>query len=74
LGLGMRYQEAKTAHMPKETIEGADLAFAIGSTVLELVEQGELAKNALPLMLGMIDIICNDAPVQFLWNDFFAQS
>jgi len=74
LGLGMRYQEAKTAHMPEETIEGADLAFAIGPTVMELVEQGELAKNALPLMLGMIDIICNDAPVRFFWNDFFAQS
>lgn len=42
--------------------------------MLEFIEQGELAKNILPLLLGMIDIICNDAPVQFHWNDFFAQS
>jgi glycerol-3-phosphate dehydrogenase (NAD(P)+) len=74
LGLGMRYQEAKAAHMPEDTIEGADLAFAIGPTVQKLVEKGELNKEALPLLLRMIDIVCHDAPVQFPWNDFFAPS
>jgi glycerol-3-phosphate dehydrogenase (NAD(P)+) len=71
LGLGMRYQDAKASHMPEDTIEGADLALAIGPTVLNLVEQGQLAKNALPLMLRMIDVICNDALVRFPWDDFF---
>jgi glycerol-3-phosphate dehydrogenase (NAD(P)+) len=72
LGLGMRYQEAKVTHMLEDTIEGADLAHAVGPTVLYLVEHGQLDKNALPLLLRMIDIICNDALVQFLWDDFFA--
>jgi glycerol-3-phosphate dehydrogenase (NAD(P)+) len=71
LGLGMHYQEAKATHMPEDTIEGADLALAIGPTVLNLVEQGKLVENAVPLMLRMIDIVCNDALVQFPWDDFF---
>jgi glycerol-3-phosphate dehydrogenase (NAD(P)+) len=71
LGLGMRYQDAKASHMSEDTIEGADLALAIGPTVLNLVEQGKLDKNALPMMLRMIDVICNNAHVQFPWDDFF---
>lgn len=74
LGLGMRYQEAKAMHMAEDTIEGADLAFAIGPTVLKLVEQGELAEGAIPLLLKMIRIVCDDAPVMFPWNEFFARS
>ena len=71
LGLGMRYQEAKDAHMPEDTIEGADLALAIGPTIMNLVGQGKLAESAVPLMLTMIDVICNGALVQFPWDDFF---
>jgi glycerol-3-phosphate dehydrogenase (NAD(P)+) len=73
LGLGMRYQEAKAAHMPEDTIEGADLAFSIGPTILNLIKKGELNKAALPLLLRMIDIVCNDAPIQYPWKEFFAR-
>jgi glycerol-3-phosphate dehydrogenase (NAD(P)+) len=73
LGLGMRYHDAKAAHMPEDTIEGADLAFAIGPTVTNLVEQGDLSKAALPLLLKMVDVIRNDAPVEFPWKDFFSR-
>lgn len=73
LGLGMRYQEAKAAHLPEDTIEGADLAFAIGPTIINLVKRGKLNGAALPLLLRMIDIVCHDAPVEFPWDDFFVQ-
>jgi glycerol-3-phosphate dehydrogenase (NAD(P)+) len=74
LGLGMRYEEAKATHMPEDTIEGADLAFAIGPTMQKLVEQGELAEGSIPLLRKMIEILCDDAPIMFPWNEFFARS
>jgi glycerol-3-phosphate dehydrogenase (NAD(P)+) len=73
LGLGMRYEEAKAQYLPGETIEGADLALAIGPTVKNLVYEGQLDARALPLMLHMIEIVCHDAPVSFPWDDFFAR-
>ncbi len=74
LGLGIPYKEAKATYMPDDTIEGADLAFAIGPTILNLIKQGELNRAALPLLLRTIDIVCNDAPVQYPWKEFFARS
>jgi glycerol-3-phosphate dehydrogenase (NAD(P)+) len=58
--------------MPEDTIEGAQLAQAIGPTVERLVAGGELDGQALPLLRLMIDIVCHDAPVQIPWDDFFA--
>jgi glycerol-3-phosphate dehydrogenase (NAD(P)+) len=74
LGLGMGYHDAKAAHMPEDTIEGADLSLAIGPTVMNLVQQGELSEAALPLLLKMVDVINHNATVEFPWNDFFARS
>jgi glycerol-3-phosphate dehydrogenase (NAD(P)+) len=73
LGLGMRYQDAKAAYLPEDTIEGADLAYAIGPTIINLVKQGKLSGAAIPLLLRMIDIVCRDAPVQFPWDEFFVR-
>ncbi len=72
LGQGVPYSVAKREYMPDETIEGAQLAQAIGSTVEALTAQGVLDRAALPLMLKMIDIVCHDAPVEFPWDSFFA--
>lgn len=72
LGLGMRYSQGKAKYMPNDTIEGASLALAIGSTVETMIQQGNLDAKALPLLCTMIDIVCHDAPVNIPWDDFFA--
>ncbi len=72
LGLGLRYSQAKAQHMPDDTIEGAELALAIGPTLEAMVERGELDGAALPLLRAMVDIVCHDAPVRIPWDEFFA--
>lgn len=74
LGQGISFSVAKRDHMPDDTIEGAQLAQAIGPTVEALMAKGELDAEALPLMSKMIDIVCHDAPVEFPWDSFFAGS
>lgn len=71
LGLGMRYEEAKTQFMVDDTIEGAELAFAIGPTIEAMIERGDLDGAALPLLQTMIDIVCHGAPVQIPWDSFY---
>lgn len=72
LGLGMPYSEAKSKYMADVTIEGAQLAEAIGPTVKNLITQGTLDGRALPLLQTMIEIVCHDAPVDIPWDAFFA--
>ena len=72
LGQGLPYSVAKSQWMPDDTIEGAQLAQAIGPTVEALFDQGLLDRTALPLLARMIEIVCHDAPVEFPWDAFFA--
>jgi glycerol-3-phosphate dehydrogenase (NAD(P)+) len=72
LGLGMPYSQAKARYMADETIEGAELALAIGPTLEALVERGELDGAALPLLRTMVAIVCHDASVMIPWDEFFA--
>ncbi len=74
LGLGMPYSEAKAQHMFDITIEGAELALAIGPEIETLIQQGELDGATLPLMRMMIDIVCHDASVRIPWDEFFAET
>ncbi len=71
LGLGMSYEDAKANYMPDETIEGAELAFAIDPTVQAMIDQGEFNHTALPLLTTMIDIVCQNAVVKMPWDEFF---
>jgi len=71
LGSGMRYEEAKARHMADDTIEGAELALAIGDTIEAMIERGDLEGASLPLLRTVIDIVCHDAPVVFPWDRFF---
>ncbi len=71
LGLGMPYSQAKAKHMPLDTIEGAELAGAIGPTVEAMIARGELNGPALPLLQAMINIVCHDAAIQIPWDKFF---
>jgi glycerol-3-phosphate dehydrogenase (NAD(P)+) len=67
----MPYARAKAEHMPNESVEGAMLAEAIGDTVHAMIRTGALDAGRLPLMLRVIDIVCNGAPVDIPWEAFF---
>jgi glycerol-3-phosphate dehydrogenase (NAD(P)+) len=71
IGLGMTYRQAKTQHMPEDTVEGAELALAIGPTIEVLVSQRELDGAALPLLRAVIDIVCHEKPPHIAWEEFF---
>jgi len=72
LGLGMHYTDAKVQQMPHDTIEGAELALAIGPTVVAMIYENKLDPNKIPLLHTMVKIVCNDEVAQIPWDDFFA--
>jgi glycerol-3-phosphate dehydrogenase (NAD(P)+) len=72
LGLGVYYTDAKKKYMPAETVEGAELALAIGPTIEKMIYAGKLDGKRLPLLHAMIEIVCNDMPARIPWDDFFA--
>ncbi len=71
LGSGLRYRQAKSEHMPDDTIEGAELALVIGSTVKQLTEDGTIDKDAVPLALCIVEAICDNQPLQIPWDLFY---
>jgi glycerol-3-phosphate dehydrogenase (NAD(P)+) len=72
LGLGQAFSQAKAQHMADDTVEGAELAHAIGPTIKALIARGDLEGSALPLLNCIIDIVCHDTPVAILWDRFFS--
>lgn len=71
LGSGLTYTEAKSRHMPEDTVEGAELALSIGPALERLMSDGLLDRTALPLAQSIMDAICRDAPLHFTWKKFF---
>ncbi len=67
LGSGLRYSEAKKNHMADETVEGAELAQAIGPTLERLFSLGRLDRKAFPLAAAIIQAICHDLPMEIPW-------
>jgi glycerol-3-phosphate dehydrogenase (NAD(P)+) len=65
LGQGMTFGEAKKIKMPKDTIEGADLAMEIGSKIKK-----DFDNKTLPLMNSIIDTICDEVPLKVEWQNF----
>ena len=65
LGLGMTFKEAKMKKMPNYTIEGADLALEIGEKVKK-----DFDNKTLPLMITVINTICNEMPLTVEWKNF----
>ena len=65
LGQGMTYKEAKKTKMPNDTIEGADLALEIGSKL-----RSDFDIKTLPLMMSVINTICNEEPLKVNWKNF----
>lgn len=71
LGTGLLYSEAKTKHMAEDTVEGAELALTIGSTLGRLLDQKQIDKAALPLCITIMNAICDDILIQIPWNKFY---
>ena len=51
--------------MPNITVEGADLALEIGAKVKK-----DFDIKTLPLMIGMINTICEEKPLKVDWKNF----
>ena len=65
LGQGMTFQEAKKIKMPNITVEGADLALEIGPKIKK-----DFDTKKLPLMISVIDTICEEKPLKINWKSF----
>ena len=65
LGLGMKFKEAKKTKMPNITVEGADLALEIGAKVKK-----DFDIKTLPLMISMINTICEEKSLKVDWKNF----
>ena len=63
LGLGRSYSDAKASDMPDDTVEGAELARALGDTLERMVATGRLPGERLPLMAAVLDAINRDRPL-----------
>ena len=65
LGQGMVFKKAKKIKMPNDTVEGADLALEIGPKI-----KSDFDIKTLPLMISMINTICDEKPLTVEWNNF----
>ena len=65
LGQGMTFNEAKKTKMSHVTVEGADLALEIGAKVKK-----DFDSKTLPLMITMIDTICEEKHLKVDWKNF----
>ena len=63
LGEGYDYLTAKKKYMSNDTIEGAELALEIGPKILK-----EFEKDKFPLMIGLIESICNNKKLEINWK------
>jgi len=71
LGTGLLYREAKSRHMPGDTIEGAELALVIGKALQELIASGEIDGKAVPLGVAIVEAICENRPMHIPWEKFY---
>ena len=67
LGSGLTYREAQATHMADDTVEGAELALAVGPTLAEWCANGRLDPDTVPLSRALIDAICHDHPFAIPW-------
>jgi len=65
LGQGISYKEAKKTKMSNITVEGADLALEIGPKI-----KSDFDNKTLPLMINMIETICEGKPLKINWKNF----
>jgi len=68
LGSGLRYAQARAERIPHDTVEGAELARAIGPLLETQLESGALDRAKLPLAAAVIDAVCHDALFDLSWD------
>lgn len=71
LGCGLLYREAKSKHMPDDTVEGAELALVIGRTLKQLIKSRKIDGNEIPLAVRIVEAVCDNQPLQIPWNMFY---
>ena len=69
LGTGLLYREAKSRYMADDTVEGAELALVIGNTLKQLIENGKIVRNAVPLAASIVDAVCDNQPLLIKLNE-----
>ena len=62
LGDGYLYKKAKVKYMPNDTLEGAELAFELGSKILK-----QSYKEKFPLMYSLVDSIYHNKKFKIKW-------
>ena len=62
LGQGHLFKDAKEKFMKNITVEGAELAFAIGPKIIK-----EFDKNEFPLLISIIRCICKNEKLKINW-------
>ncbi len=70
LGAGWVYSRAKAERMAEDTVEGAELALAVGPTLEAMFDDGRLDPDDLPLTRAILRAIRDDVPLTFTWQDF----
>ena len=70
LGAGWVYSRAKAERMPADTVEGAELATAIGPALDAMQEDGRLDPADLPLTRAISRSIRADDPLTIPWRAF----
>jgi glycerol-3-phosphate dehydrogenase (NAD(P)+) len=70
LGAGELYSEIMAGPMHGETVEGAELALAIGPTLDRLCDDGRLPARQLPLARAVVRAISQDQPLDLPWQAF----
>ncbi len=71
LGRGNNFLDLQRSELRGQTVEGAELALAIGPAVEVLVRTGKLDGARIPLLRHMVQIICNEAAIELPWDKFF---
>jgi glycerol-3-phosphate dehydrogenase (NAD(P)+) len=74
LGKELRYKEAKSNHMPEDTVEGAELALAIGQTLKQWLADKKIDGHCIPLASKIVAAICDNQHLRIPWNLFYRDS
>ncbi|MFP4432268.1 MAG: hypothetical protein ACLFPV_13535, partial [Spirochaetaceae bacterium] len=69
LGRGLRYSEVRRDHMPKDTVEGADLALSLGPLRWPEAEENILRRLHMPLGEAIIRAVCDDDAFAVVWSE-----
>jgi len=70
LGAGKPPDEVRNELMKGETIEGYEVALAIGVALRAQIKSGRLAASRLPLLTFLLDVMLDSGPASIPWSRF----